>query len=41
LIFRIETLREELEENPNLNEENKTVKEKQISQFIEQLNRLT
>jgi hypothetical protein len=41
LIFRIETLREELEENPNLNEENKTAKEKQISQFLEQLNRLT
>ena len=40
LIFRIETLREKLEENPNYSEEKKSDIQKQISQYNQQLDKL-
>lgn len=40
LIFRIETLREELDETPNLSEERLAEINKQIQQFNQQLDRL-
>jgi len=39
LIFRIETLREELEENPSLDEKRKSDIQNQIAQFIQQLDK--
>ena len=39
LIFRIETLREELEETPELTEHRKTEIQKQISQYNQQLDK--
>ena len=39
LIFRIETLREELEENPSLDEKRKSDIQNQIIQFIQQLDK--
>jgi hypothetical protein len=40
LIFRIETLREELEENSSLDEKRKSDIQNQIIQFIQQLDKL-
>jgi hypothetical protein len=39
LIFRIETLREELEENPSLEESKKSNIQNQISQYVQQLDK--
>ena len=39
LIFRIETLREELEENPNLDEKRKVQIQGEIARYSEQLNK--
>jgi putative protein kinase ArgK-like GTPase of G3E family len=39
LIHRIETLREELEDNPNLTESRKDQAQKEFKQYLEQLKR--
>ena len=39
LIHRLETLREELEENPNLNEDRKVRIREDITRYSEQLNK--
>ncbi len=40
LIHRLETLREELEENPNLNEQRKARIQEDMARYSEQLNKL-
>jgi hypothetical protein len=40
LIFRLETLREELEENPNLNDQRKARIQEDMARYSEQLNKL-
>ncbi len=39
LIFRLETLREELEENPNLNDQRKARIQEDMARYFEQLKR--
>jgi hypothetical protein len=39
LIHRLETLREELEENPNLNEQRKAKIQEDMARYSEQLNK--
>jgi len=39
LIYRLETLREELEENPNLNEDRKVRIQEDMARYSEQLNK--
>lgn len=40
LIHRLETLREELEENPNLNEQRRVRIQEDMARYSEQLNKL-
>jgi prophage antirepressor-like protein len=40
LIHRLETLREELEENPNLNEQRRARIQEDMARYSEQLNKL-
>jgi hypothetical protein len=40
LIHRLETLREELDENPNLNEQRKARIQEDMARYSEQLNKL-
>ncbi len=40
LIHRLETLREELEENPNLNDQRKAKIQEDMARYSEQLNKL-
>jgi len=40
LIHRLETLREELEENPNLNDQRKAKIQEDLARYSEQLNKL-
>jgi hypothetical protein len=40
LIFRLETLREELEENPNITEQRKIRIQEDMARYSEQLNKL-
>jgi hypothetical protein len=39
LIYRLETLREELEENPNLNQDRKVRIQEDMARYSEQLNK--